>query len=64
LITLYESGALSLALVFVVLLLSTGNWVVSAFSLMTILLIVVNILGVFRWGQDWELGIVCYIIDI
>jgi len=55
-LTVLHSGVLSVALMFIILLLSSRNLTIAVISLVTICAVVFSIAGFFRWAMTWELG--------
>uniref|UniRef100_A0A7S3PQM2 SSD domain-containing protein n=1 Tax=Aplanochytrium stocchinoi TaxID=215587 RepID=A0A7S3PQM2_9STRA len=62
--TVIKGLAITFPIVFVVLLLATGNWILAAFSVIAIAFIVVTVMGFVFAALGWELGIAESIVSI
>jgi len=56
-VTLTQGLTLCFPMSFIVLLCATENWRISVFGILTIMLIVGNVLGFFKFVLNWALGI-------
>jgi len=61
---LFQGLAISFPVVALVVLLSSGNFIIAIFAVVSIASIVGSVLGFCKWAKDWDLGVVQSIAGI